>query len=105
MTRFNCTALLPQLAQPTAAEVSGNDDELTAEADFDNGLRRRAVNGNTVDDVLDFAAFGVALAFDDFASKNDVFEVEDREVVIFKLVGCVSLLRRTSRNVSAHGID
>jgi hypothetical protein len=31
----------------------------------------------------------VALALDDFPCEDNCFEVEDREVVIVKLVGCV----------------
>lgn len=53
-----------------------------------------------MDDVLDFARAAVALVLDDFAREDDVFEVEDGEVVIFKFVrgvGCNDLAERTNQ--------
>ena len=82
-------ALPPQWAQCPSTEVDGDDDELGAEADFDNGFCGRAVERDAGNDALRFSRLGIALAPDDFAGKDDIFEVKDTEVVIFKLFGCV----------------
>ena len=42
----------------------------------------RIVDRDAADDALELAGFSVALALDDFAGEDDVFEIEDREVVI-----------------------
>ncbi len=47
------------------------------------------LEGAALDDLLPFTAAAVALAPDNFTCEDDVFEVEDRAVVIFKLVRCV----------------
>ncbi len=82
--------MLPQYAQLRSAEVSSNDDELAGEADFDDGFSRFSVKRNATDDELDFAGLRVALALEDVAGEDDVFEIEDGEVFIFKLFGCMS---------------
>ena len=66
-----------------SAEEDSNDDELAAEADFDDRFGCRAVERDSGDDALGFARLGVALTFNDFACEDDVFEVKDVEVVIF----------------------
>ena len=48
-----------------------------------------AVPRDAGDDALDFAGLRVALARDDLAREDDVFEVEDGEFVMFKLFGCM----------------
>ena len=80
---------LPQCAHWCSTDVDSDDDELAAEADFDNGFGRRTVEGDSGDDALGFVRPVVALAFNDFACEDDVFEVKDVEVVIFKLFGCM----------------
>ena len=42
-----------------------------------------------LDDILDFTSCLVPLALDDLAREDDVFEINDGEVVIFKFVRCV----------------
>ena len=80
---------LPQCAQLCSTEVDSDDDEFAAEADFDNRFGRRAVECDSGDDALGFARLGVALAFNGFACEDDVFEVKEVEVLIFKLFGCM----------------
>ena len=74
---------LPQCAQRCSTDVDSDDDELAAEADFDDSFGCRAAERDSGDDAL-----GFALAFNDFAREDDIFEVKDVEVVIFKLFGC-----------------
>lgn len=76
---------LAQNAQPPSAAVGGDDDELAGEPDLDDDFGGRAVERRARDDALDFARSDVALAFGDLPGEDDVFEVEDREAVIFKL--------------------
>ena len=90
VTCFSCNAPLPQCAHLCSTEVGSDDDKFAGEADFDDGFGRSPVERDAGDDAFDFAGLGVALALDDLARKDDVFEVEDCEVVIVKLFGCVS---------------
>lgn len=39
-----------------------------------------------MDDILGFSRCAIALPLDDLAGKEDVFKVEDREVVIFEFI-------------------
>jgi hypothetical protein len=54
-------------------------------ADFDDDFCLLALDGVSADDMLDLARCLVSLTSDDFAREDNAFEVEDREVVIFKL--------------------
>ena len=81
--------LLSQCAHCCSSDVDSDDDELAREPDFDDGFSCRSVERDAGDDALDLACLGVALALDDFAGVDDVFEVKDVKVVIFKLFGCV----------------
>ena len=89
VTCLSWIVLLPQCAHWCSRDVDSDDDELASEADFDNCFGCRAVERDASDDALDFPRLGVALAFDDFARKDDIFEIEDVEVVIFKFFGCM----------------
>ena len=53
---------------------------------FRDDFSGTAVEGVALDDVLRFAGDAIALAFCDLSREDDVFEVKDREVVIFKLI-------------------
>ena len=77
VTYFSCGELAPQCAQCRSAEVGSDDDDLCGGA----GER------DAGDDALDFAGFDVALTLRDLPREDDVFEIEDGEVVIFKLFG------------------
>lgn len=82
---LSCSEPAPPCAHCRSAEVGSDDDKLAAEADFDDDFRDRAVERDAGDDALDFAGFDIALAVRDLPSEDEVFEIEDREVVIFKL--------------------
>ena len=55
-------------------------------ANFCNDFGGIAVEGVALDDVLRFTCDAIPLAFGDLSRKDDVFEVKDREVVIFKFI-------------------
>lgn len=80
----------PQDAQSASEEVDRDDEKRAGRADFDDGFRFDAVEGETADDGLDFAGLAVPLPLDDLAGEDNVFEVESREVVIFELFSCVN---------------
>ncbi|MDQ3563134.1 MAG: hypothetical protein M3436_03000 [Pseudomonadota bacterium] len=60
----------------------GDDDKPSGGTNFDNGFCFEVIECETADDTLDLAGLAVALALDDCAREDDVFEIEDREVVI-----------------------
>jgi len=76
----------PQKARFWLGEIGGDDDEFSGGANFDDGFGWQLPEREAADDTLDFAGLAVALAFDDVAREDNVFEVEDREVVIVKLL-------------------
>ena len=71
---------------PLLDDIDGDDEEPTRVADFCDDFSGSTVEGPALDDVLRFAGAAIALSFDDFAREDDVFEVKDREVVIFKFI-------------------
>jgi len=89
VTYLSCGEPAPQCAHRRSAEVDSDDDELAAKADFDDDFCGRTVERDARDDAFDFAGLGVALALRDLPREDDVLEVEDREVVIFKFFGGV----------------
>ena len=54
--------------------------------DFGNDFAGIARERGALDDVLGFAGRTVSLTFDNLPRKDDVFKIEDGEVVIFKFV-------------------
>ena len=89
VTCFSETLLLPQFAHDSSTEVDGDDVEATGRVDLCDCFSAVTGKASALDDVLDFARSPVTLAFNDLAREDDVFEVEDAEVVIFKFVRCV----------------
>ena len=87
VTCFSCTSALPQWAQRCSTGVDSDDDELAGEADLDDCFGDRPVERDTGDDTFDFAGSRVALPLGDLPCEDDVFEIEDREVVIFEFFG------------------
>ena len=73
-------------ASDPLGEVDGDDNELASGSELDDRFSRRSGEGNSGNDAFNFPGFSVALAFDDLAGEDDVFEVEDREVVIVKFL-------------------
>jgi hypothetical protein len=72
--------------QPASDDIDSDDEEPARVADFGDDLGGRPVEGATLDNVLRFAGVAIALALDDLAREDDVFEIKDGEVVIFKFV-------------------
>lgn len=89
VTCFNCTDALLQKAQWCSTEVDGDNDELPGGPDFDDCFGARAIECGARDNTLGFTGFGVALTFGDLPGEDDVFKIEDAEVVIVKLFGGV----------------
>ena len=58
-------------------------------ANFRDDFGGAAVEGVALDDVLRFAGDAITLTFCDLSREDDVFEVKDREAVIFKLIRSV----------------
>jgi hypothetical protein len=56
---------------------SRDDDDRPGRTDLDDRARRLAVERLAADDVLAFPSLRIALSFDDFASEDDVLDVED----------------------------
>lgn len=104
VTCRNCMPGFPQQAQRESDKIGRDDDKSLGRADFDDDFCDVGFEGLATDDKLGFAALAVALAFDDFAGKDDIFEIEDRKVVIFeRLCGMngnevISVCERTRGN-------
>ena len=80
----------PHDTQSRLEEVDRDDEERACGADFDDRFSFAAAERASPDDVLDFAGLSVSLSLDNLAREDNVFEVEDREVVIFKFFGSVN---------------
>ena len=90
VTSRSWTPSCPQAAHNSLGEVDGDDNELASGSELDDCFSRRSGEGNSGNDAFDFSGFSVALPFDDLAGEDDVFEVEDREVVIVKFLHSVN---------------
>lgn len=111
VTCRNCTPGFPQQAQRESDKVDRDDDKATNRADFDDGFRDVGGESFSTDDELGFAALPVALALDDFAAKDDVFAIKDRELVIFErlcgmngndVIQCANELSETADRRARH---
>ena len=89
VTRLSCNEEPPQYSQRGSTEIDRDDDESARKADFDDGFGRCAAERDAGDDTLGLAGLSVSLALNDFACEDDVFKVEDREIVIVKFLCCV----------------
>ena len=58
-------------------------------SELDDRFSGLAVRRASVNDVVDFTRDPIAFGLCDLACEDDVFEVLDREVVIFDLIGCM----------------
>ena len=88
-TRLSCTPARPHEAQRYLDEVDRDDVERARGTDFDDRFGLASVKGTPSDDDLGFVRLAILLALDDAASEDGVFEIEDREIVIFQLFGGV----------------
>ena len=82
---------------PLLDDIDGDDEESTRLANLCDDFSGSAVKGPALDDVLRFAGAAIALPLDDLAREDDVFEVKDREVVIFKFFRSVGGYNVTER--------
>ncbi len=89
-----CTPFRPHAAQRSLDAVDGDDEEIPARGDFDDRFGEDAAERIASDDIFNFTRLAVALALDDRTREDNVFEIEDGEVVIFKFL----------RRVDGHGI-
>lgn len=89
VTRRSCTPARPHEAHSGLDEVDRDDIENAREADFDDCFGLTVVERLASDDDFGFVGLPVFPAFDDFACEDDIFEIEDREVVIFQFFGGV----------------
>jgi hypothetical protein len=72
--------------QPPLDDIDGDDEELARVPNFGDDFGGCSVERAALDDVLRFTGAAIALALDDLAREDNVFEIEDGEVVIFKFV-------------------
>lgn len=63
-------------------KIDGDNEEGAKVPDLDDCFGGLVFDREATDDELDFSRLTVALALDNFAGKDDVFEIEDRKVVI-----------------------
>lgn len=99
-TRRSCTPARPHAAHRNLDEVDRDDVEDAHEADLDDRFGFALFKGTPSDDDFGFARFAIFLALNDVASEDDVFEIEDREVVIFQFFGGVEgydVVQRTNQ--------
>ena len=66
--------------------VDGDDEEIALRGEFDDRFCGDVAKGVASDDIFDFTRLVVTLALDDRAREDDVFEIEDGEIVIGKFL-------------------
>ena len=93
------TPVRPHAAQRGLVTVDGEGEEIAVRGDLDDRFCWDAAERGASDDIFDFARLPVALALDDCAREDNVFEIEDGEIVIFKF------LRRVDRHGIVQGTD
>lgn len=89
VTRRNWTPGRAQEAHSASDEIDRNDKERPRVTDLDDRLGSPAVGCRAADDEFRFARRAVFLPFDDGAGEDEAFDIEDREIVIFKFFRCV----------------
>ena len=88
-TRRSCAPARPQEAHRDLCEVDRDNVEDAREVDFDDRFAFPAIESPPLDNSLGFARCAIFLALDDAAREEDIFEIEDREIVIFQFFGGV----------------
>jgi hypothetical protein len=94
VTSRRCTPVRPHAAQRGLGAVDRGDKESPLRGNLDDRFGGDVVERVATDDTFDFARAPVALALDDRACEDNVFEIEGGEIVIFKFL----------RRVDGHGI-
>jgi hypothetical protein len=84
VTRRRCTPKRPHEAHTPLDEVERDDVENARVADFDDRFGLAAIERPASDDDFGLVSLTVFLALDDAAREDDVFEIEDCKVFIFK---------------------
>ena len=84
VTLRSCTSGWPHEAQSISDKVDCDDEEIAEWAELDACLGLEFADCGAADDELALVRLVVALTFDDFAGEKDIFEIEDRKVVIVK---------------------
>ena len=75
----------PQEAQRNALdEVDRDDIENARRADLDDCFGFAVIERAAADDGFGFPGFAIFLSLDDTPGEDDIFEIEDRKVVIFQ---------------------
>jgi hypothetical protein len=80
----------PHEAQARSDKVDRDDVERAGRAEFDDRFGLVAGERAPADDALDLAGLAVPLSLDKFAREDNAFEIEDRDVVIFKFFSSVN---------------
>ena len=94
-----CTPARPHAAQRFLGPVDGEDEESALRGELDDRFCGDIAESVASDDIFDFTRLPVTLALDDRAREDNVFEIEDGEVVIVKF------LRRMDRHCIVTGTD
>ena len=81
-----CTPVRPHAAQRGSGTIDRDDEEISGWGDLDDRFGGDVAERVASDDVFDFTRLPVALALDDRAREDNVFEIEDSEVVIIKFL-------------------
>jgi hypothetical protein len=89
VTCFSWAPGCPQCMHGWLDDVDGDDKEFAGTVDFRDDFSGGTGKRSALDDVLGFTRGAVSLALDDLAREDDVFEVKDRELVIFEFVRCM----------------
>ena len=89
-----CTPVRPHAAQRGLGTIDRDDEEIPLRGNLDDRFDGDVAERVASDDIFDFARLPVALALDDRAREDNVFEIEDGEIVIIKFL----------RRVDRHGI-
>ena len=70
-------------------DIDGDDEEPTSVTDLGDDFGGGTIKRPAFDDVPRFTGVTFALALDDLAREDDVFEVEDRGDIIFEYPLCL----------------
>jgi hypothetical protein len=100
VTSRRCTPARPHAAQRSLGVVDREDEESSVRGEFDDRFCGDIAERVASDDILDFTRVPVALALDDRAGEDNVFEIEDGEIVIIKFLRCVDrhgIVQRTDQ--------
>lgn len=81
-----CTPTRPHAAQRSLGAVDGDDEEIPVRGELGDRFCGDTAERVASDDIFNFARLPVALALDDRAREDNVFEIKDGEIVIVKFL-------------------